>query len=117
MNTNFIDLLQKHIETWGEKDRTQRRKMIESIDSENCYYVDPIDEIIGRDEMDSLIERIQTQFPGFKFSIDSPINTHHNITRFAWHFGPDGMTVVSGVDVVMFEGGFIRSMYGFFDKP
>ncbi|MBU5349591.1 nuclear transport factor 2 family protein [Paenibacillus lautus] len=68
--TVFVDLLQKHIKTWGEKDRTRRHELIESIYSENCYYVDPIDEITGRDEIDRLIERVQTQFPGFTF--DNP---------------------------------------------
>ncbi|UUZ81977.1 nuclear transport factor 2 family protein [Paenibacillus sp. P26] len=117
MSSNYNDLLQKHLEAWGERDTVRRRKLIDAIYSEHCYYVDPLDQIEGRNGIEGLIERLQAQFPGFIFRMDGPIDTHHHIARFTWCFGPPDSVAVRGVDVVVFENGLIRSMYGFFETP
>jgi hypothetical protein len=108
----------KYLEAWNETDATRRRVAISTLFTEDCQYVDPLAAVSGQAALASLIGQVQGQFPGLRFSLAGKVDTHHDQARFTWHAAPVGASepVVVGFDVVLLDGGRIRSVYGFLDR-
>lgn len=62
---------------------------------------------------------VQARFPGFRFDLLKPADGHGDFVRFSWGLslgglGPDHP--IKGSDVLVIEGGKIRSVIGFLDQ-
>lgn len=117
MNTSEIEsLLQLHLSTWGEKDAEKRNKSIKQIYTEDVNIVDPFFVLNGTSGLNQFIDDLQKKHPGFKFSIAKPIDTHNNIARLSWQFGPESKPdTITGQDVFVVENNKIKSLYIFID--
>jgi len=95
-----------------------RRVLISEVWAENGRYIDPLAEVAGRDEIDTVITAAQAQFPGMRFRLASAVDAHHEQARFTWELGPDGAEApVVGFDVAQRDGdGRLALVLGFLDK-
>jgi SnoaL-like domain len=117
--SDFKDLADRYIATWNEPDTAARRAAVASLWADDGTYTDPLASVAGHDAIAALIAGAREQFPGFTFRLLGPVDSHHDIGRFAWELVPDagGESVVEGSDVAVMDGdGRIKGVYGFLDK-
>ena len=112
------EIVQRYIASWNETNPERRRKLVGELWADQASYIDPLAEAHGQDEIDAVIAAAQAQFPGFVFTLNGPVDAHHQQARFTWDLGPaDAEPVASGFDVaVMTEDGRLRIVLGFLDK-
>ena len=63
---------------WNETDPAARRKLIGEVWAPDAEYIDPLAEAHGRDAIDATIAAVQSQFPGFVFTLAGPVDAHHS---------------------------------------
>ncbi len=116
MNTQ--DLVERYLNAWNLTDATHRRLALANSCTEDCQYTDPLADVRGLAALDAVIAGAREQLPGFRFVLAGAVDAHHRQARFSWHAAPDGASepVVVGTDIVVFENGRIRSVFGFLDK-
>ena len=112
------EIVQRYIASWNETDPERRRKLVDELWDDQASYIDPLAEAHGRDAIDAVIAAAQAQFPGFVFTLNGPVDAHHQQARFTWALGPDDADpVVIGFDVaVVAEDGRLRTVLGFLDQ-
>jgi SnoaL-like domain len=112
------NVVTRYLNCWNETDPTARRKLIEEAWAADASYIDPLAEAHGRDAIDATIAAVQGQFPGYVFTLASPVDAHHQQARFTWSLGPEGAEpLVVGFDVaVTDDAGQIVTVLGFLDK-
>lgn len=114
----FEELAQGYIAAWNETDPSARRRAVDALYTEDARYVDPLAAAEGREAIAATIEAVQEQFPEFRFRLAGPVDGHHELVRFNWELGPEGMEApIAGFDVVMTDGrGRLRTVLGFLDR-
>ena len=113
---NAQTLVTHYLEAFNETDSDRRRELVEALFTADCTYTDPHVDLRGGDQINGFIGQTQERFPGFTFTLGSPIDTHHAQARFQWHAGPDDTPdTYVGFDVIVTEDGRIRNVYGFMD--
>jgi hypothetical protein len=112
------DVVTRYLSCWNETDPAARRQLIDSTWAAQASYTDPMAQARGRDEIDATIAAVQSQFPGFVFTLAGPVDAHHSQARFTWGLGPEGAEpVVIGFDVaVTGDDDKITTVLGFLDK-
>jgi SnoaL-like domain len=112
------EIVQRYMASWNETDPERRRKLVDELWDDQASYIDPLAEARGRDAIDAVIAAAQAQFPGFVFTLNEPVDAHHQQARFTWALGPaDAEPVVIGFDVaVVTEDGRLRTVLGFLDQ-
>jgi hypothetical protein len=116
--SDFETVAARYIDTWNETDPAARRVAINRLWADDARYVDPLAAAHGRDEIDTTIAAVQTQFPAFKFRLAGPVDGHHGQCRFGWELGPTGGdAAVAGFDVaVLTDDGRLQTVLGFLDR-
>lgn len=110
------ELVALYLETFNETDRDRRQRLLKQLYTPDCSYTDPHVALVGPEQISGFIEQTQGRFPGFTFTLGSPIDAHHDQARFQWHAGPsDKPDAYVGFDVILVSEGRIRSVYGFSD--
>jgi hypothetical protein len=114
----MTDLVTNYLACWNEPDADARRALIDAHWSTSATYVDPVVEVVGREDLNAAIGAVRRQFPDFVFSRVGDVDAHHRQTRFQWGLGPDGSEpVVIGFDVVVTDAdGRIEHVLGFLDR-
>lgn len=114
--TEIKKLINKHLATWGEKDQAVRINAIKEIYADNVTIIDPFFELHGTGELDAFISELQAKHPGYIFSLAKPIDSHTNIARVFWQFGPASKPdSITGQDVFVIENNKIQSLLIFID--
>lgn len=115
-----------YISIWNERDPTRRRALIAQTLSEDCSYVGPQRESAGQDAIDAMIATAQQQSvlplpqgqpPGWRMSLASGIDTHHNYVRFSWTAGgtAEAPLYTKQVFAILAADGRFKSVIGFSD--
>ena len=116
-----------YIAIWNERDATRRRALIAQTLSEDCSYVGPQREGAGQDAIDAVIATAQQQSvlplppgqsPGWRMSLASGIDTHHNYVRFSWTVGGTAEAPLYSKQTVfgiLAADGRFKSVVGFTD--
>jgi hypothetical protein len=115
---NFPELVAQYIDSFNETNPDGRRHLIEELYTEDARYTDPQVAVVGPEQIDSFVQAVQHQFPGYVFALGSDIDAHHEQARFNWHAtapGADDPAFV-GFDVLIAENDRVRSVYGFLDR-
>ncbi len=112
------DIPQRYIDIWNVTDPTRRRAELAQLYAEDATYTDPQVELRGVEEIDTFIAATQERFPGMRFALAGPVDSHHDLTRFQWQAGPDGASepLVIGFDVLVTAGERVRQVCGFIDQ-
>jgi hypothetical protein len=114
--TDPAQLVDTYLATFNETDRERRRALLGALCTDDVTYTDPHVELRGAEAIEAFIAQTQERFPGFTFTLGSAIDAHHDQARFQWHAGPaDDPGRFVGFDVILTDGGRIRSVYGFMD--
>ena len=82
------EIVQRYMASWNETDPERRRKLVDELWDDQASYIDPLAEAHGRDAIDAVIAAAQAQFPGFVFTLNGPVDAHHQQARFTWALGP-----------------------------
>ena len=116
-----------YIAIWNERDAERRRALIAQTWSEDGSYVGPSRDGVGHDAIDAMIANAQQQSvlplaqgqsPGWRMSLASGIDTHHNYVRFSWTVGgtADAPLYTKGtVFGILAADGRLKSVIGFTD--
>src|SRR5690349_5350503 len=110
-------LIDRYFAAWNETDAGRRRDLIAETWAEDAAYLDPLMQGDGHAGIDAMIQGVQTQFPGFRFTQVGQVDAHHDRVRFSWDLGPEGSpSVVSGTDFAVVTGdGRLQTVTGFLD--
>jgi hypothetical protein len=105
------------LEVFGERDSEHRKSVINELYVENCTFFEADGQVVGRDTLNTRVDQILQEAPGFVFRLAGPAEVNHDHGRLRWHFGPEGAApIVTGMDVAVFEQGRICALYAFLDK-
>jgi hypothetical protein len=117
--SDLDELVGSYLSTWNDTDAAHRRLVIDKIWEPGGRYVDPVNDATGPEQIDAMVSGFHAQFPGVAFRRTGPIDTHHELARFTWAFGPEGgAPIATGTDVLVHTGhGRLVNVYGFFDTP
>lgn len=114
----YTDVVERYLAVWNEPDQERRRALIAQTWAEDASYQDPIVHGDGHAGIDTLVQSVQQQFPGFRFRLLGAPDGHHHYLRFAWELGPaDGPAPVAGSDIaVLAADGRLERVIGFLDR-
>jgi hypothetical protein len=109
-------VIANYLATWNATGE-DRRQLLDAHWDVQATYTDPLAEVRGHQELSTLIDSVQEQFPDFVFSPHGEPEGHHRQYRFQWGLGPDGaQPAVVGFDVVVVDdAGKIVDVRGFLD--
>ena len=109
------DVVRDYGRAWEETDDAARRRLLDSVWSDDGLYCDRMARAQGRQALDDLIKGYQAQIPGYSVTITSGLDTHNEFARFTWEIRhSDGSLVVDGTDYATFgSDGRIVSVVGF----
>lgn len=115
--TDLKMIAENYIAAWNEVEPGAREALLARAFTADVRYRDPIMQGEGHDGVAALIDGVQQQFPGFRFSLRGEPDGFGDAIRFSWNLGPAGSTsVIEGTDVGVIEGGRLKSVTGFLDK-
>ena len=122
MNNNAAQLLADSLlKVWSERDDEQRMNVMKRIYAADIvfYETDNGPAIKGHQAIDSLIKKLQSQWPPeFAFTLTKPVLINHGVSQAAWTLGAAHTTpAISGMDIAIIESGFIKELYLYLDDP
>lgn len=117
MDENEINaLIHQHFSVWSDRNKSTRREAIEKIYSDDVLVISHY-RFNGLPKIDAYIDDLLAERPEYSFAILTPVESHHNIARVNWKFGPPADPArVTGQDIFTFESGKIKSLLVFLDK-
>jgi hypothetical protein len=118
MSYTKAELLEKNLlQVWNERNSEKRLSMIETIYADNSTLFEADESICGYDAINKKIGSILNGIPpDFVFHVINPASINHNAGRLSWRLGPaNGPTVGTGMDIALFKGERIQSLYVFLD--
>ncbi|WP_064691931.1 nuclear transport factor 2 family protein [Rhizobium aegyptiacum] len=108
---------ERYLAIWNEKDGARRRALIAESWAEAATYVDPLMRGEGHEQINALVEAVQSRFPGFRFELIGAADGYGDNLRFSWGLGPEnGEAVIKGTDFAELDGGKLKSVRGFIDQ-
>ena len=115
--SDFQTIAERYIQLWNEPDPSRRARLLEEYWAQGATYTDPMAQVAGHPDINTLIGSVQTRFPEFRFRLIRPANGYGEHLRFSWGLGPEGVdAVIEGSDVVSLAGNRIERVVGFLDK-
>jgi hypothetical protein len=107
------------LRAFNEPDAEKRRVLLEATCAPDVAYIDPDWSVVGVANLDDIIAAFHQKAPaGWRFSLIGQIDTHHNLARVTWGFGPPGgLPAATGIDVVILDNDRIQQLHVFFDPP
>lgn len=114
--SDIKELAKKHLDIWSERNAEKRSSAMTQVYSPDVEIVDPFFVIHGQSKLNDFINDLQGKYPGFAFGISRPIDSHNNVARLFWQFGPESNpNEITGQDIFVIENGKIKSLYVFID--
>ena len=109
-------LIDTYCLAWSDPSPERRHELLATVWAPGATYTDPTVHTVGADELLAHISTVIARRPGSQVLRTSPLDTHHNLTRFAWHvLQADGTTLPEGLDLAEFSAdGRISRIIGFF---
>ena len=112
------ETITRYLACWNETDAARRQQLVSQTWSENGNYIDAHRKSHGHQSIDAMIRAAQEQFPGYRLTLRSGIETHNDVVRFSWAAGgsADAPLYIAGTDfAVMAPDGRLVSVAGFTD--
>ncbi len=116
--SHINEIVHEYLDVFNETDEAGRRTRLRELFVGDGTYTDPHVDLRGAEQIDAFIAATHERFPGFRFTLGSEIDAHHDQARFQWHAAPAGVTEPTyvGFDVLVTDGARVRSVYGFTDS-
>ena len=110
--------LKHYLKMWNEHDLDAIRGHLDVCVSDDCLWVDPLHQHVGRDSLEANVRDFRTTYPTAKLGLASKIDSHNKRHRYEWTIttgGEKDELLIRGFDVVAVdEGGMINRVDGFF---
>jgi SnoaL-like domain len=104
------------LRVFNERNGRRRAAAIRAMYAKDCFFADAIESVSGWDAVHDKVDRLHAAHPGFVFQPSGLAIAHHDLACQRWRFGPpDARDAITGIDVAIFEKGFIRALYVFVD--
>jgi len=118
-DTEFVATVQalvdQHFVIWGDRS-SDRIKRFAAVYTPDITVADYAAIATGYSDVNLVIDRVQGQHQGFKFSPE-PIVWNHGFGRVRWGFGPEGNpSLVRGEDIFTVRDGKLSSLHVFIDN-
>ena len=115
MSDSIENLLVRNLhDVFGERNPALRAVAIEAVFDRNCIFSDPHGRHVGHRALEDAIAALQAQFPDHVFSEIGSVDALQDSGRLAWAFGPPhDPRRITGLDVVVVNGGRISALYTF----
>jgi catechol 2,3-dioxygenase-like lactoylglutathione lyase family enzyme len=111
-------LVTRHLEIWNAKESEKRNEEVKEVYNEQIVFVTPGFEFTGYAKLNQFIDGLHTKNAGYVFTHQRPIESHHNLARLFWSFGPpSNPNAITGMDLFIIEDGRVQSLYVFLDAP
>ena len=111
------ELLYMNREVFSERDPEKRWSAIERTYSEDVRFIDPEDEVVGRQALNDRAQKILDDVPAdFVLEEDGLGYVSSDTAAMPWRFGPPGSPVVRGIDILTLHDGrvsVVRTLIGF----
>ncbi|GAB3927317.1 nuclear transport factor 2 family protein [Larkinella terrae] len=122
MDNTLVHLLEDSLlKVWSERDDQQRMEMMKRIYAADIvfYETDNGPAIKGHEEIDSLIKKLQSQWPPeFVFTLTKPAVINHGVSCVTWTLGvAHAAPAATGMDIAIIENGVIKELYLYLDSP
>src|ERR1700730_16811618 len=102
------ELLYMNREVFSERDPEKRRAAIERTYVEDVRFIDPDEEIVGRQALNDRAQKILDDAPAdFVLEEDGPGDVSPDTAVQAWRFGPPGNPAVRGIDILTVRDGLV----------
>ncbi len=110
-------VVEDYFAMWNEADVARRREIIAGGWAEDPTYKDPMVAADSREALVVMVDGVQAQFPGHRFSLTSAIDAYEDRARWNWQLaGPHGV-IAAGVDYAELDGqGRLQQVTGFIDQ-
>jgi hypothetical protein len=116
---DIIQLMEKNlVEVWNQRDPALRLEAIKSLYTENAVLNEMGQEIIGYEAINRQVDNLLKSFPEeFEFTLQNPVSYNKDMGILSWTLGEKGKDAVqNGMDIAIFEGNRIKSLYVFLEK-
>jgi len=93
-------------EVFSERDPERRRAAIERTYTEDVTFIDPEEEVVGRQALGDRAQKLLDDTPaGFVLEEDGPRYVGTDTAALAWRLGPPGNPVTYGIDILTIRDG------------
>ncbi|AYJ50963.1 nuclear transport factor 2 family protein [Rhodococcus sp. P1Y] len=104
------------LEVFNADDDGSRRELIESLYHPDAVFYEAESTATGRDAIVDAVRALHENTAGLTFSVAIEPTVIADLARISWALSPpDGPAVVTGMDVVVFDGDKISKLYTFLD--
>lgn len=109
---SVADLLHANLhDVFGARDAAARHAAVERTYAADVTFTDPEGTVTGRDALEAKAAALLEAAPvDFVFADDGLRYVSHDTGALAWAFGPAGVPVVRGIDVITVRDGVITSV-------
>ncbi len=116
MTIELETVVDTYLVAYANPDAAERTAQVERIWAPDGRLIDPPADAAGTTAIAGMFAALVAQFPGHSFRRTTAIDAHHGFARYGWDLvGPDGATVLSGMDVAQVDdGGRLQQVVGFF---
>jgi hypothetical protein len=107
--------MQHYLRMWNEPHLDQIRAHLDRAVTDDCRWVDPLNDHTGRDALEANVRGFRTTYPSAELGLGSNVDGHHDRHRYEWVIVVDGDLLLRGFDVMTLDGsGLIERVDGFF---
>lgn len=113
----YLENLEHMLAAWNTADEAKIREHVDAALEHNVHFVDPKNNIIGREAFVQMVLRTHKQLPGGVYSRTSDVGFQNNHCRYHWEIHQDGNLILPGFDVTeVNDAGRIVKVIGFFGE-
>lgn len=113
--TDIPEVLRDYLRMWNESDPDRIRTHLDRCVAEDCVWVDPLHNHVGRDALESNVREFRATYPSAELGLGSNVDSHNDRHRYEWIIVVDGELLIRGFDVVtQAADGLIERVDGFF---
>ncbi|MDW3220544.1 MAG: nuclear transport factor 2 family protein [Acidimicrobiales bacterium] len=106
-----------YLHMWNERDPDVIRPHLDRCVADDCLWVDPLHQHVGRDALEENVRTFRTEFPDAVLALGSNIDSHNGRHRYEWVITVEGgeTLLMRGFDVATVnDAGMIDRVDGFF---
>lgn len=118
MSNALLLLMEENLAyVWSERDATNRLEYIKSVYTPESTLYHVGHQTTGFEAINDSVKNVLSNMPeDFTFFKLKPVVINNNVGRLIWGVGPNIHSIVAtGMDIAVFEGDKIKSLYVFLD--
>jgi len=107
--------MQAYLRMWNEPDPAMIRHHLEVAVTDDCLWVDPLHQHVGREPLHAQVNEFRQTYPDADLGLGSNVDSHNDRYRYEWIITVSGELLLRGFDVTtLAPSGLIERVDGFF---